>query len=142
MIHKIHYGINLANGYRVIGYGGTPHDYSNIVFPQDVRNCTTCHQESDTDRTTGQQLARRCRTALLAAPAMTISTGLRATTREDTCSPTIRCAPCATAKLRGPPALQVATVHQIPEAEAAKAFEYEVVSVTGTAPGDISDRHR
>ncbi|MBT8091525.1 MAG: OmcA/MtrC family decaheme c-type cytochrome [Gammaproteobacteria bacterium] len=48
MIHKIHYGVNLANGYRVVGYGDREHDYSDVVFPQDVRNCTTCHQESDT----------------------------------------------------------------------------------------------
>lgn len=48
MIHKIHYGENLTNGYFIVGYGDFPHDYSAIKFPQDVRNCTTCHQESDT----------------------------------------------------------------------------------------------
>ena len=47
MIHKIHYGENLTDGYFIIGHGDRTHDYSNIVFPQDVRNCTTCHQESD-----------------------------------------------------------------------------------------------
>lgn len=47
MIHKIHQGENLANGYQVIGFGNTLHDYSQVVFPQDVRNCTTCHDESD-----------------------------------------------------------------------------------------------
>ena len=48
MVHKIHYGENLSNGYFVIGFRNTLHDYSDVVFPQDVRNCTTCHQESDT----------------------------------------------------------------------------------------------
>jgi len=47
MIHKIHFGINLTEGYFIVGYGGTVHDYSDIEFPQDVRNCTTCHEESD-----------------------------------------------------------------------------------------------
>jgi OmcA/MtrC family decaheme c-type cytochrome len=47
MIHKIHYGENLTQGYKIVGYGGTEHDYSDIIFPQDVRNCTTCHQESN-----------------------------------------------------------------------------------------------
>ncbi len=47
MVHKIHYGINLTNGYQIIGFGGTLHDYSDIVFPQDVRNCQTCHEEDD-----------------------------------------------------------------------------------------------
>jgi len=47
MVHKIHYGENLANGYRVVGFRGTEYDYSDVVFSQDVRNCTTCHEESD-----------------------------------------------------------------------------------------------
>ena len=49
MIHKIHYGENLVDGYRVVGFGGNPHDYSDVVFPQDIRNCQTCHEESDTN---------------------------------------------------------------------------------------------
>ena len=47
MIHKIHYGENLVNGYTIIGFRGTVHDYSEVVFPQDPRNCQTCHEESD-----------------------------------------------------------------------------------------------
>ena len=47
MIHKIHAGANLTYGYEIIGYGGQPHDYSDVVFPQDLRNCQTCHQDSD-----------------------------------------------------------------------------------------------
>ena len=49
LVHKIHYGENLTNGYWVIGYRGALHDYSDIVFPQDVRNCTTCHNESNAE---------------------------------------------------------------------------------------------
>lgn len=46
MIHNIHVG---RDGYAIIGFGGTVHDYSDIQFTQDVRNCQTCHQESDAD---------------------------------------------------------------------------------------------
>ncbi len=49
LVHKIHYGENLANGYQIIGFGGNLHDFSDVVYPQDVRNCQTCHEESDTD---------------------------------------------------------------------------------------------
>lgn len=49
LVHKIHYGENLANGYIVEGYGSTVHDYSDIKFSQDVRNCQTCHEENDPD---------------------------------------------------------------------------------------------
>ncbi len=47
MIHKIHAGVSLTYGYTIIGYGGFPHDYSDVHFPQDLRNCQTCHQDSD-----------------------------------------------------------------------------------------------
>lgn len=45
MIHKIHYGSSLPS---YLGATHTPYvvngtDFSNVVFPQDVRNCTKCH---------------------------------------------------------------------------------------------------
>ena len=49
MVHKIHYGAELTYGYTIIGYGGRPHDYSDVEFTQDVRNCTTCHQDELVD---------------------------------------------------------------------------------------------
>ena len=55
MVHKIHRGRNLPSvlgnlpggtptPYRIIGYGDSEHDYSDIVFPQAMENCQTCHQ--------------------------------------------------------------------------------------------------
>ena len=48
MAHKIHMGANLPSvqagmPYFIVGYRGSVHDYSDVHFPQDVRNCTTCH---------------------------------------------------------------------------------------------------
>ena len=46
-IHKLHMGSSLpsvkAGGDYYVVHRGTKQDYSTIVFPQDVRNCTTCH---------------------------------------------------------------------------------------------------
>jgi OmcA/MtrC family decaheme c-type cytochrome len=47
LIHKIHMGSSLPSvkagtPYR-IWHRGAWSDFSNVVFPQDVRNCTTCH---------------------------------------------------------------------------------------------------
>lgn len=49
MIHKIHMGEDLPS---VVGGGSYEiggHDYSDVVFPQDIRNCTKCHDGSDPD---------------------------------------------------------------------------------------------
>jgi len=49
MIHKIHMGENLPSvedgvPYQIIGHDNEVIDFSTVVFPQDIRNCTTCHQ--------------------------------------------------------------------------------------------------
>ena len=46
MVHKIHAGSSLTNDYRIVGFGQNVHDYHEITWTQDVRNCTTCHQGS------------------------------------------------------------------------------------------------
>ncbi len=45
MVHKIHMGAELANGYNVIGYNQTNHDYSEVVYPalEGVIECESCH---------------------------------------------------------------------------------------------------
>lgn len=53
MIHKIHRGVNLPSviggePYVIYGFRNTPHDYSHIHFPQDIRNCVNCHVGSAT----------------------------------------------------------------------------------------------
>jgi OmcA/MtrC family decaheme c-type cytochrome len=54
MIHKIHMGAQLpsvqAGGeYAIWGFSDTKHDYSNVKYPQDIRNCANCHAGTGSD---------------------------------------------------------------------------------------------
>ena len=55
MVHKIHSGRLLADPvrspggehYQIWGFGGSKHDYAEVGFPQDLRNCARCHTASN-----------------------------------------------------------------------------------------------
>jgi OmcA/MtrC family decaheme c-type cytochrome len=43
MIHKIHMGEHLQNGYTVYGHQSSVHEYSHVVYPGDLASCNGCH---------------------------------------------------------------------------------------------------
>jgi len=48
MVHKIHRGeflpsVEAGTPYIIIGNSQSVHDFSDVVFPQDIRNCVRCH---------------------------------------------------------------------------------------------------
>lgn len=59
MIHKIHRGedlpsVDVGGGeYSIYGFNNSKHDYSDVVMPQDIRNCAKCHDGSDPETPDG-----------------------------------------------------------------------------------------
>jgi hypothetical protein len=60
LIHKIHRGISLptvvaagtttpapGKGFTIWGHNGSLSNFNEVIFPQDQRNCTTCHETAD-----------------------------------------------------------------------------------------------
>jgi OmcA/MtrC family decaheme c-type cytochrome len=145
LIHNIHSG---RDGYVIIGHGGSVNDFSDVVWTQDIRNCQTCHRESDanTPQASNYRLfpnRAACGTCHYddgdpnngehdyAIEAGMHPGGLSFT--DDS-----QCVDC-----HGPNAtinngdVQIVAAHTIPEAVAGQAFEYKVISITNTAPGQI-----
>ncbi len=147
MIHKIHSGETLpsvvAGGfYGIFGFGNTFADFSEVVYPQDKRNCQTCHQDGDADTpqasnwrmTVNREACGACHDNVNFDTGANHA-GVAAT--DDTC---ITChGPNSTIENGN---LRPQVAHLIPEQEAAKRFKFEVVRVEAIkldgTPGDTA----
>ncbi|OFW17184.1 MAG: hypothetical protein A3H27_17885 [Acidobacteria bacterium RIFCSPLOWO2_02_FULL_59_13] len=136
MIHKIHRGANLPSvragtPYQIIGYQQSVHDYSEIHWPQDVRNCTTCHQQgtqSDNWKTNPSRVAcGSCHDDVDFATGNNHPGGVQV---DDS-----RCNICHPADGQEFD-LSVAGVHTIPAfSKQLKGLNVEITGITNTSPG-------
>ena len=140
MIHKIHYGAELENGYFITGFGGRDIDYSEVVFPQDVRNCETCHQESDeaTPDASNWRLVANRTSCGACHDDIVWESDTEGHPGGFVFSDDTQCLDC-----HGPDAtinngeVQTAEAHRVLTAEESEKFQYNILSVTNTAPGEF-----
>jgi OmcA/MtrC family decaheme c-type cytochrome len=52
MVHKLHRGKNLPSKapYQIIGFGQVVSDFSTVVFPREIAECTACHAGAQAER--------------------------------------------------------------------------------------------
>jgi OmcA/MtrC family decaheme c-type cytochrome len=87
MVHKIHAGRLLASldpaqggeHYTIWGFNASKHDYSEVGFPQDLRNCTVCHTAANPKTPQGDNWKTRaskesCLTCHAGVPGSTFDT--------------------------------------------------------------------
>jgi cytochrome c553 len=139
LIHNIHAG---RDGYVIVGHGGREHDYTDIQWTQDLRNCQTCHEEDDdnTPQASNWRLVQNraaCGTCHYddgipgSGNDYAIEDGIHPF--EQVFEEDSLCVIC-----HGPDAtlgVSVAEVHQIPEQLASANFQYKVLSIADAAVG-------
>jgi OmcA/MtrC family decaheme c-type cytochrome len=137
LIHKIHMGEELANSFQITGFGGEVFEAKEVVFPQDQRNCQTCHEEDDADtpQASNWRLMPYAKACGACHDDVNFQTGENHST-ENIVATDDQCVTCHGADSTIDNGnLRVAVVHQIPEKLAGEKFQYNLLGVTNTAPG-------
>ena len=139
MIHKIHAGANLPSviggtPYEIYGFRERQHDYSAVLFPQDLRNCRTCHDETDPDTPdAGNWLTVPTAQACGAChDDVDFETGVGHSDANLAVNSNADCALCHS---EGGFVGGVDVSHEIPEQIAAQDFQFNIVSVENGGPG-------
>jgi OmcA/MtrC family decaheme c-type cytochrome len=141
LIHNIH---SARADYQIIGFGGRLHEWSDLVWPQDIRNCQTCHDQASNWRLVPNRAA--CGTchyddgdALNGEHDFAIEDGVHPFDllfTDDT-----QCVDC-----HGPDGtvtnpegrlVQIPIAHEILEKTAGEAFSLNILTVTGTGQGEL-----
>ena len=144
MIHKIHMGENLPSvqagePYIIWGFRDRPHDYSHVVYPQDLRNCQNCHVGTGTTNefypdvqlsNQGDNWNEFPTMAACGSCHDTFDFSKHAGGQEDDS----RCYSCHS---EGERAGSVAESHALLERDESQNYVPEIISVSNTAPGEF-----
>ncbi len=141
MIHKIHRGeflpsVVTGGEYAIWGFGDTQHDYSDVVLPQDIRNCVKCHDAADSATPqAGNWETQPSRAACGAChDDVNFVTGLNHTANNVPEPDDSQCTVCHSAT--GFPG-SVSSTHAIPDKLAATKYALNIISVTNSTPSQF-----
>lgn len=118
MLHKIHRGENLPEVEAGGQYIVAGNDYSTVVYPQDIRNCTKCHDSANTATPDGDNWKN--------VPSTEACTSCHDAPN-----------PAEYPTFPNLTATEIETAHEIPSKLAAAAFQYNLISVTDPAGGKV-----
>ena len=135
MVHRIHSGANLPSvkegtPYLIVGFSQNVFDFSGIVWPQDTRNCQTCHQGAQATNFKTRPSAEACGSC---HDSVDFKTG-----KNHAGGPQPTNANCASCHQPDGPefGLSVTGAHTIPvKSKQLRGVNFEIVSFTNTNPG-------
>ncbi len=135
LIHKLHRGEDLPSvvgggEYAIWGYNDSKHDYSTVIFPQDIRNCTRCHVSGADTPEAGNWKGRPSSQACGSChDDVDFTTG---TNHPAGARPNSECKDC-----HDDAVIAIGDSHEIPAQAAAATFAFNILGVTNTAPGQF-----
>ena len=142
MIHKIHMSEHLPSvkagtPYHIIGFNQTDLDFSDIAFPQDIRNCKNCHEGTDATKKPTQSDVYYTQPSAAACGSchddVNFTTGAN---HPAGAQPDSACAKCHTPDSGADWDASIKAAHTVPEkAKQLKGISYSIVSVTDLVPG-------
>lgn len=134
LVHKIHMGNKLpGQKFVIIGNSQSVHDYSEVTFPQDQRNCTSCHTPTATQANNWNLFPSRvacgaCHNDVNFATGEKHAGGAQL---DDT-----KCSTCHVPQGDREYDASVKGAHTVPyESKALKGLKAEIVSVDQASPG-------
>jgi OmcA/MtrC family decaheme c-type cytochrome len=154
MIHKVHAGSSLPSisnytagtsnptpilgqGYWIVGYGDALSNFNTVVFPQDTRNCQSCHAQNHPNLTEAADFKSAPSIAACGAchDNINFATGVNHSSSNIIATDS-QCSTChgATSTIDGGK-LQVVTAHLIPDRVFQAKFSYNLLGATQTGPG-------
>ncbi len=152
LVHKLHSGATLPTvvaagstapaqgvGYTIWGYMNSLNNFNTVVFPQDLRNCTTCHNTSDpaTPDTGNYQTVTTIEACGTCHDNVNFTTGANHSAANLSGLTDADCVNChGQSSTVGNGAYQVVAAHVIPEKVAGTKFQFNVLSVTDAATGN------
>lgn len=148
LIHNIH---SARADYQIVGFGGRVHDWSDLVWPQDIRNCQTCHEEDDVSTPQAgnwRQVANRAACGTCHYDDGMPGNGEHEYAIENGTHPAgfqftddTQCLDChgpnGTVENSEGRLVQIAVAHEIREKTAGEAFSYNILSVKKSGQGEF-----
>jgi OmcA/MtrC family decaheme c-type cytochrome len=125
MVHRIHAAAVVKNPYSLGG-----HDYSHVGYPQDVRDCTTCHTGANADVWKTKPSAHACTSCHDDVVFAGTTPGANQVAHPSNVAATDNCSSCHN------PGFITTSHARIDQLEAAK-IKYEILEITKTAPGEF-----
>ena len=138
MTHKIHHGANLpsviAGGdYCIYGFRDSIHCYDEVVYPQDIRACSNCHDADDPATPDAANWFEMPTADACGACHDDVNFATGENHGPDIPADNTQCVSC---HANNPDSrIEVRQAHRILEREAAAAYAYNLLNVTAPGPG-------